>query len=306
MHQLLIPPLLLLSLLSGISSSWVIACDATSCTCQETHGLTQTRQQGCWIATSTNFHVRSFQSANEARHVALHCEEVRDLLSATYGLTVESTCWSPKCEVFLFLSKHKYGAVVGREAMETLGSSLVRPETGTVQSRRIDLRTDVPNYLQEVLAHELTHVLIADHFRDGPPPLWYDEGLALLADSQSKQALHQRDLRIGMNRGTVFSVSELLTAKQYPTVDRVSVFYGQCASMARCLYQEGSPEKIHEFAKRSQEIGVNLALKECYGVAGLPDLEQRWRKGLNSPVAVTLAHVSLSKNSMKFSPTSVD
>ncbi len=38
-------------------------------------------------------------------------------------------------------------------------------------------------------------------------------------------------------------------------------FYDECASLARCLYQEGSPEKIHEFAKRSQEIGVNLALK---------------------------------------------
>ena len=296
MHQLLIPPLLLLSLLSGISSSWVIACDATSCTCQETHRLTQTRQQGCWIATSTNFQVRSFQSDDEARHVALHCEEVRDLLAAAYGFTAESTCWSPKCEVFLFLSKHKYGAVVGREAMETLGSSLVRPETGAVQSRRIDLRTDVPNYLQEVLAHELTHVLIADHFRDGPPPLWYDEGLALLADSQSKQSLHQRDLRNGLNQGSAFSLASLLTAKSYPPSDKVGVFYGQCASVARCLHQVGPPEKIHEFARRSDQIGINLALQETYGIAGTTELEPLWRKSLNSQATFSPAHYSQVNN----------
>ena len=292
MHQLLIPLFLLASLLSGISSSWVFACDSTFCTCHETHHLTHTRQQGCWIATSSNFQVRSFRSAAEARHVALHCEEVRDLLAVAYGLTLESPSWTPKCEVFLFVSKHKYGAVVGREAMETLGSSLVRPETGTVQSRRIDLRTDVPNYLQEVLAHELTHVLIADHFRDGSPPLWYDEGLALLADSQSKQSLHQRDLRNGLNQGSAFSLASLLSAKSYPPADKVGVFYGQCASVARCLHQVGPPEKIHEFARRSEQLGINLALQEAYGIAGTTELERLWRKSLGSQATFSPAHYS--------------
>jgi hypothetical protein len=244
------------------------------------------------MVTSSNFQVRSFRSAEEAKHVALQCEEIRDLLSAAYGFTVESTSWTPKCEVFLFLSKHKYGAVVGREAIETLGSSLVKPETGTVQSRRIDLRTDVPNYLQEVLAHELTHVLIADHFRDGPPPLWYDEGLALLADSQSKQSLHQRDLRNGINRGSTFSLTSLLTATSYPASDRVGVFYGQCASVARCLRQVGPPKKIHEFARRSEQIGINLALEEVYEIAGTTELERLWRKSLVSQATYSPAHYS--------------
>lgn len=297
MHQPLIPLFLLASLISGISSSWVFACDSTSCTCHETYRLTHTRHQGCWIATSTNFQVRSFQSAQEAKHVALHCEEVRDLLSKTYGLSVEGAEWGPKCEVFLFVNKQMYGAAVGRPAMETLGSSLVRPETGAVKSRRIDLRTDVPDYLQEVLPHELTHVLIADHFRDGPPPLWYDEGLALLADSQSKQSLHQRDLRNGINRGSTFSLASLLKAKSYPPSDKVGVFYGQCASVARCLHQVGPPEKIHDLARRSDKIGINLALQETYGINGVTEFEPIWRKSLNSQVAISAVHYSHSKSS---------
>lgn len=181
--------------------------------------------------------------------------------------------------------------------METLGSSLVRPETGIVKSRRIDLRTDVPNYLQEVLAHELTHVLIADHFRDGPPPLWYDEGLALLADSQSKLSLHQRDLRNGLNQGLAFSLNALLTAQTYPTPDKVGVFYGQCASVAHFLCQMGPPSKIHDFARRCQQIGVNLSLHETYGINGVTQLEAIWLKGLDSQVAMSVVHLSHSKDS---------
>ena len=186
----------LIALLTGLGTR-VTACDSANCTCQK---VVQSRQSGCWIATTANFRVCSFSGASQAKLVARHCEHLRASLVQAHGLKATKS-WTPKCEVFLFVNKQKYGAVVGRQAMETLGSSLVTPETGAVKNRRIDLRIDVPDYLVEVLPHELTHVLIADHFRDGPPPLWYDEGLALLADSQSKQSLHQRDLRNGVNQG---------------------------------------------------------------------------------------------------------
>ncbi len=177
--------------------------------------------------------------------------------------------------------------------METLGSSLVRPESGTVKSRRIDLRIDVPNYLQEVLAHELTHVLLADLFREGPPPLWYDEGMALLADSPSKQSLHLRDLHNGLNQRATFSLSVLMRAKSYPSPEKVGVFYGQCASVARCLCHIGPPEKIHHFARRTGQVGVNLALHETYGINGIAALEKIWREGLSSQARISRTHDSL-------------
>jgi hypothetical protein len=186
---------------------------------------------------------------------------------------------------------------VGRAAQETLGSSLVTPATGAIKNRRIDLRTDVADYRTEVLPHELTHVLIADHFRDGPPPLWYEEGLALLADSIDKQTLHLRDLRNGINRGKTFALADLLTTQQYPPQGRVGVFYGQCASLARYLSTKGEPRKVHEFVRRSQEVGVNLALQETYGIGGVVRLESMWRKSITSSTPIIAARYSLDHQS---------
>jgi hypothetical protein len=272
----------------------VAACDSAKCTCRE---VSHTQQPGCWLASSGSFKVFSFRSATEAEEMAKHCERLRSKLADEYGFESGKSKWQHRCEVYLFPSKQRYGAVVGRAAQETLGSSLVTPATGAIKNRRIDLRTDVTDYRTEVLPHELTHVLIADHFRDGPPPLWYDEGLALLADSEDKQVLHQRDLRNGINRGKTFALADLLTIQQYPPQDQVGVFYGQCASLARYLSTKGEPRKMHEFARRSQKVGVNLSLQETYGISGVARLEPMWRKSIASSVPIIAARYSPSKNS---------
>jgi hypothetical protein len=273
----------------------VRACDSAQCTC---HQVIHSNHRDCWLASSGSFKVCSFTSAREAEQVAQQCEKLRFDLARAYGFDSNHSRWEPKCEVYLFKSKSKYGAIVGRAGMETLGSSLVTPQTGVIKSRRIDLRTDVDNYLEEVLPHELTHVLIADHFRDGPPPLWYDEGLALLSDSRQKQALHQRDLRDGIRRGSTFALHDLLSSNRYPLANRISVFYGQCASMAHYLANHGGVGKVHEFARRSQDIGVNLALQETYEINGTLELERMWRKSINSPTKFIPARYSqkLSSN----------
>lgn len=249
------------------------------------------------MATTGSFNVHSYRSAAEAGQVALHCEALRRDLVNRYGFEEGKRKWQPKCSVVLFPNKHKYGAVVGQAAKETLGSSLATPQTGPIENRRIDLRTDVTDYLDEVLPHELTHVLIADHFRNGPPPLWYDEGLALLADTESKQALHLRDLRNGLRGSRAFSLQDLLTATQYPSPDKMSIFYGQCASVARCLSNHAGTSKIHKFAHRSQEVGVNLALKQTYGMQGVVELEQIWRDELSGSSRLIPARYSLDRTS---------
>lgn len=255
-----------------------IACDSPACTCPS-----QVRRsyQGAWkIAESTNFQVCSLTSAAEAESVTRRCEQVRQGLIDTWGLAESAQPWSPKCQVILHGTTGNYGAAVGSQFTATFGSSLVKPQTGKVTARRIDLRTNVEDYLTAALPHELCHVLLPDRFRSRAAPLWYDEGVALLADTEAKQRLHERDLHDGLRRHMEFSVAELVTVQEYPPKERMGVFYGQCAALTRYLRNLGSAEQLHKFAIGCSELGVNLAAHECYGFSGAQDLEDQWRQSL--------------------------
>ncbi|MBX3426802.1 MAG: hypothetical protein KF688_14075 [Pirellulales bacterium] len=254
--------------------------------------LAHGRQGPWWIATTGNFQVCSLAGAAEAERTARRCEEIRAELIREWGFVeAEQRPWRPKCRIILHVTTQSYAAAVGTAYAATYGSSLTKPTTGPVQSRRIDLRTDVPNFLAAALPHELCHVLLADRHRETAAPLWYDEGIALLADPEAKQILHERDRNDGVRRGFGFTVSELVTARGYPTRQRMGVFYGQCAALTRYLRSRGSADQLHRFAVRCQEIGVNQAATECYGFESGRDLEQHWLESLGAVPAANVVRV---------------
>lgn len=263
----------ILAALSCASPSMATACDSVECSCA---GIKCIRRGAWTVASSRSFEVCSLQGNGESKKVVARCEALRSSLLSTLGL--DDCEWNPRCQIVLHPTKAQYLRSVGRGGEATLGSALIRPTHGRILIRRIDLRSDTPEFLATTLPHEMCHVLLADRFRDGGPPLWYDEGLALLADRRSKQQLHQRDLLVGIRSGEELFLRDVLTTVSYPAADRMGVFYGQCASLTRLLLSLGPPEQIHRFAKRSKEIGVNLALEECYSIAGVPELERKWRQ----------------------------
>jgi len=231
--------------------------------------------QGTWfVADSPNFQVCCLQSASQARLVAHHCETVRKELVATWGGGAQP--WNPRCQLVLHPNAPSYLRAVGKGGEATLASTLVKRSRDKVATRRIDLRSDVKDYLAAALPHEMCHVALADHLPQAP--LWFDEGVALLSDPISKQRLHERDLKLGLQRGTTFPLSELLAMDKYPSADRWGVFYGQSASLVRYLLKRGSAEDLIRFVKLNEEIGPNLALRETYGIDGLQTTEAHWQR----------------------------
>ena len=263
------------------------ACDAKTCMCGESCACAvQCKSQGGWfIADSVNFQVCSLRSSVEAELVAHQCEAIRKNLMEAWAN--EKQAWNPRCQIILYSNASAYVGAVGRGSDATLASALVKRARGRVTMRRIDLRTEIADYLTAALPHEMCHVVLADQLTDAP--LWLDEGIAILADPLAKQRLHERDLRVGLKRGTAFSAEELLGLKTYPPAERWGVFYGQSASLVRHLLTRGTTRDLVDLAKRTTEVGANLALRETYGLSGLQDVERLWRgEGLLAP----LQHVS--------------
>jgi hypothetical protein len=168
-------------------------------------------------------------------------------------------------------------AVVGAGGTQTFASSWIESSRDKkVSKRRIDLRGDGQLGIAAI-PHEMTHVLLADLLGGVQPPRWADEGMALLADAPTKQLLHERDLREGLNRGLAYSVAELVTTDTYPRPSRVPAFYGESASLTAFLVTRDKPSKFIEFLRTTKEHGYDQALKETYDIANLRELERLWQ-----------------------------
>src|SRR5262249_15477829 len=142
-----------------------------------------------------------------------------------------SAVWSPKCQVVFHTHGQSYVRHVGPGSEATSGSSLMDRKAGRVSVRRVDLRTDREGWLGGTLAHELTHVILADRFASDELPRWADEGMAILAENSAKQLRHWQDLEYALVSRGEFRLAEFLQLGEYPPAQRWGAFYGQSASL---------------------------------------------------------------------------
>lgn len=239
-------------------------------------------QQGWWIAETPNFRVCSLASAGESTRIARHCEALRSSIRQLWLPGTLATVWKPRCDIIAHASEAGYLRAAGRGAAQTAGSAWIEFEGNSVAVRRVDLKHGSPEALESALAHELTHVVLADRFADRPLPRWADEGMAVLADSRAKQQLHWRDLQQGLRSRSTLRVAELVGLDGYPAPHQMGVFYGQSVSLVSFLLEYGEPGQFVEFVDAAIDRGYDRALEEIYQIRGLGDLEQRWQSSLRN------------------------
>lgn len=226
---------------------------------------------------SENFDVRSFRSGPSAADVLNKCDALRAQCRRLWLASEKETTWRPRCTVVLHASRASYLQAVGRGGAQTSGSSLVRFDGDRVATRKVDVLVDGKGEVS-ALAHELTHVVLADRFGTRRPPRWLDEGIATLADTAAKQSLHERDCRRAIDGGSALRLVDLLPLEEFTSAAQVPAFYGQSLSLVRFLAERGEPAKIVDFAEAAMVEGYDRALKEYYGIDDVAALESRWRE----------------------------
>lgn len=234
------------------------------------------------ITETANFRVVGLFAKADAAWVGAQLEAQRRRLCETW-LEHEPQPWSPKCDVVVHATATAYAKAVGPNAFATLGATTIDFARGEVSRRRIDVRADRPGWFAAVLPHELTHVIMADEFPAGEVPHWADEGMAILADSTSKQALHRRDFDQARRSRTTFQLAQLLSQACYPSAKQIPVFYGQSAALVRFLVERKSPAAFVRFLHRGAVLGCDRACGEVYGWISTADLERAWYVSLRSP-----------------------
>jgi hypothetical protein len=229
--------------------------------------------------TTEHFTLRAQAETAELQRWGKRCETLLVELRAKWFEQTETLGgWSPRCEVVVHADAASYvRAVPGGE--RSVGSSWIETERGRIVTRRIDIRGDIDDWMAGALAHELIHVLLADRFLDGLPR-WAEEGLALLADPEHKQARHDLDFRRALSSRTQFRVGELVVLNDYPSASRITTFYGQSASLVRFLAARRPPAEFVAFVEKVGQIGYDAALRDVYAIDGVSALETAWLRSL--------------------------
>lgn len=211
--------------------------------------------------------------------IAAHAEEVR--LAAYSQLLGESQPrpWAERCAIHVHATAAAFAAAVGGPPAASRGATSLEFSGERVVSRRIDVMGDGSETIPDALAHELVHVVLADHFTAAAPPRWADEGLAILFDAAGKQAGHEADFRTARERGLAFTASDLLTLDLYPDdVRRQRVFYGQSAALVRWLIARRDAATFIRFVADLQKGDAGSAFERHYDLDMEAVFDSAWKE----------------------------
>jgi hypothetical protein len=268
--------------------AWVVLSAASTCLAAPSRAATsyRTYKSAGWnILESENFRFCCRGPLGITEAVVRATESLRRELAEQWLAASGPSDWKPKCDLILHSTGAAYEKAVPGGG-QTVGCSVINMDGGRITGRRIDIRADRPGWFRAALAHELTHIVLADQFPDGRLPAWADEGMAVLADTDVKQGAHQRDLNSAQSHRQTFRLVELFALDGYPAAERQAAFYGQSASLVRYLVGRGTSEQFVRFVRSAASDGYEAAVRDVYGLRGVHDLERRWLQDVNTLGAV--------------------
>jgi Peptidase MA superfamily len=250
-----------------------------------------------FAAFTPNFSIRSYPGGPKTDEFGRLCDALREEIQKKWFGQSLAKKWEPPCEIVLHGTRDSYIRAVGRGSGQTSGCSRIEQKEGRIVARRIDLLV-AQHGQTPALAHELTHIVLEDRFEGRrPPPPWLDEGIATLADTAEKRALHLRDCDMALRNGSAYHLVDLLALDRLSSPQEFAAFYGQSLSLVTYLAERKKPAKLLEFATLARKKGYDEALRETYGIDDVERLEHLWleyvthRPDTRSVIVTTVATV---------------
>jgi RNA polymerase sigma factor (sigma-70 family) len=134
-----------------------------------------------------------------------------------------------------------------------------------------DMRVEgeLDRLLADVIPHQVTHVVLADHFKS-VVPRWADEGIALLSESAEEQARYLQMFVDAANAGHAIQFKALCATRDFPA--NVTAFFAESYWLAKVLVDRKDRATLITFVRGGMKDGWEAAAKSVYG-ATLDELE---------------------------------
>lgn len=138
-----------------------------------------------------------------------------------------------------------------------------------------------PQFESSTIAHELCHILLPHLIGAGKEiPLWIDEGVATGEEPRFKQDYYDRVIREANQSDSLFPLSELVSATNYPEEHRVAVFYAQSNAIVRFLKSRLTTKDLLALFSQAADGELDAALPRYTRFIGVPHLERTWRASI--------------------------
>ncbi len=218
---------------------------------------------------SPNFNVTA-PTDEIAQQVARHAEHYRRELAISW-VGQELPTWYSPCPVTVKVGRMGAGGYTSFSfdqgasgEMEVFGWNMV-------------VQWSLERILDSVIPHEVSHTILACHFRR-PLPRWADEGAATLAEHESEKRRQLLMVKQILHTTQRIPFKQLLSMTEYPKESQaVLSLYAQGYTLADLLVQKKGKAQYLKFLGESKKIGWETAFREYYGYQSLAALEQEWQ-----------------------------
>ncbi len=178
-------------------------------------------------------------------------------------LRKELPAWSKPCPIRVTVSMAGSG-----------GATSFAFDNGRVLSMDMHVEGTLDQLLASVVPHEVTHTILASHFRC-PIPRWADEGVAVMSEDDVEKKRQQKMIQEILDTpGRAIPLKRLLTLTQYPP--DVMVVFAEGYSLTRFLVGQRDNQTFLRFVKDGMKDGWDKAVKEHYDLANVEALEAAW------------------------------
>ena len=235
----------------------------------------QFERAGWKVVESTSFRVHQKGSFAD-RQLLSGLEKHRSNLQGKWQGGSTGRSWDPKCDIFVYATGDEFHQATKRSP-EMLAATLLEIGEGRVWMRRVSVRGDVGTDFEQVLKHEVTHVVMADVFRDSQIPRWLDEGIAVAEERSARRQMINQQLMEAVEVSRHADLSDLLSMSRFPLDrERADVLYAQSGSLVEFLLTKKSPAVLVAFAKSCRTQSLEDSIRRHFGFADMEDAERAW------------------------------
>jgi hypothetical protein len=202
-------------------------------------------------------------------------EEYYDEITDEFGFNrLNFWTWDNRAKIYLFDTQEEY-----RKANSNLDWSVGLVVVG---NKSIQSYLTAPGLLDNVLAHELAHIIFREMvgFNNPAVPLWLEEGVATFQEKRSSNQLVKSFLSGKIQSNAFMSLDQLSNFNLMFTKDKqlIELFYSESYSLLQYLVKEFGKDKFVLFCQYLRDYrDLTRAVRITYSFDSLLELESAWK-----------------------------